>query len=381
MRSNAAEYALTAPRTLTEVLQTLASDPSLIPIAGGTELMVALSAGRLPQKNLLSINHLKELRFIEVTPEAITIGSSTTFTDIRRSAVIASDFPLLVQAASWTGSIANQNRGTLGGNIVNGSPAADSPPALLAYDATLTLISASRHPHAALLSNADFHLGYKRTGLRPGELLHSIRIERRFSAYRTYIRKVGTRNAQAISKVALACSGARCERRDATSKTYASAPPASARHPRAASPPSSALLNQPRITGTWKPPSPLPAPPSPPKPAPSTTSARPPNTAPRSPPTSSKNSCAASSALLKASKTDPPANNLSATLHPPPCPRPGLQPVRQVFGKRLVLAKFPRRRAACISSARGDIKGSRECGMVLMMAQRTHQPKNPSEAP
>ena len=201
MRSNVAEYGLMAPPTLTEALQTLASDPRYTPIAGGTELMVALSAGRLDQKHLLSINHLRELRFIEVTPETITIGSGTTFTDIRRSAAIASDFPLLSQAASWTGSIANQNRGTLGGNIVNGSPAADSPPALLAYDATLTLISAAG---TRTLPYADFHLSYKKTALRPGELLYSIHLERRFAAYRTYTRKVGTRNAQAISKVAIA---------------------------------------------------------------------------------------------------------------------------------------------------------------------------------
>ncbi|HEV2620359.1 MAG TPA: FAD binding domain-containing protein, partial [Acidobacteriaceae bacterium] len=111
MRSNVLEYALTAPPTLSEALQLLAEDPTLTPIAGGTELMVALSAGRLTQKNLLSINHLPELRFITTTPTEITLGSGTTFTDIRNHPTIASDFPLLAQAAGWTGSIANQNRG------------------------------------------------------------------------------------------------------------------------------------------------------------------------------------------------------------------------------------------------------------------------------
>jgi CO/xanthine dehydrogenase FAD-binding subunit len=164
--------------------------------------MVALSAGRLPQKNLLSINHLRELRFITTTPTDITLGSGTTFTDIRYSAAIAENFPLLVHAASWTGSIANQNRATLGGNIVNASPAADTPPALLVYDATLTLISAAG---TRQIPYRDFHLGYKRTALAPGELLYAVTVPRKFSAYRTYIRKVGTRNAQAISKVALAC--------------------------------------------------------------------------------------------------------------------------------------------------------------------------------
>ncbi len=202
MRSSVLEYALTAPPTLTEALHELAQNPTLTPIAGGTEIMVALSAGRLPQKSLLSINHLRELRFITTTPTDITIGSGTTFTDIRYSAAIAENFPLLTQAASWTGSIANQNRGTIGGNIVNASPAADTPPALLAYEATLTLISASG---SRQIPYRDFHLGYKRTALAPSELLYSVTVPRRFAAYRTYARKVGTRNAQAISKIALAC--------------------------------------------------------------------------------------------------------------------------------------------------------------------------------
>lgn len=201
MRSNTAEYSLISAPSLTETLALLA-DGGLTPIAGGTEIMVALSAGRLAQTRLLSINHLRELRFITTTPTHITIGSGTTFTDIRYSAALAENFPLLVQAAGWTGSIANQNRGTLGGNIVNGSPAADSPPALLAYDATLTLISASG---TRMLPYSAFHLGYKKSALAQGELLYSITLPRKFAGYRSYTRKVGTRNAQAISKIALAC--------------------------------------------------------------------------------------------------------------------------------------------------------------------------------
>jgi CO/xanthine dehydrogenase FAD-binding subunit len=202
MHSDPTQFALTAPPTLTAVLQQLASEPGQhTPIAGGTELMVALGAGRLTQKSLLSIQHLKELRFIRVDPDAIHIGSGTTFTDIRRSQDIAADLPLLIQSASWTGSIANQNRGTLGGNICNASPAADTPPALLCYNATVTLISSTG---TRTLPYADFHLGYKKTALRTDELLHTITIPRAFASYRQYIRKVGTRNAQAISKIALA---------------------------------------------------------------------------------------------------------------------------------------------------------------------------------
>jgi CO/xanthine dehydrogenase FAD-binding subunit len=202
MRSNVTQYDLVAPNSLDAVLQILADSPDhYTPIAGGTELMVALGAGRLQSKKLVSLWNLEELRFIEVTPDAIIIGAGSTFTDIRKHPAIAGEFSILARAASWTGSIANQNRGTLGGNIVNASPAADSPPALLAYDAELTLISA-RGTRA--LPYRDFHLAYKETDLEPDELLHSITILRNYEGYKTYIRKVGPRNAQAISKVAIA---------------------------------------------------------------------------------------------------------------------------------------------------------------------------------
>ena len=202
MRSNVSQYDLIAPGSLAAVLSALADSPGeLTPIAGGTELMVALGAGRLGTKKLVSLWGLQELRFVEVTDGAVTLGSGTTFTDLRRHPVIASDFPLLAQAASWTGSIANQNRGTLGGNCVNASPAADSPPALLVYEAELRLVSASGE---RTLPYDEFHLSYKKTALRPDEVLHSIRLKRNSGGYVSYARKVGTRNAQAISKVAIA---------------------------------------------------------------------------------------------------------------------------------------------------------------------------------
>ena len=202
MRSDVSHFSLHAPASLEAVLVRLAAEPGRhTPIAGGTELMVALNTGRLQQRSLLSIQHLRELRFIRVEVDAVHIGAGTTFSDIRRHAELSAALPLLAQAASWTGSVANQNRGTLGGNLCNASPAADSPPALLAYGATLTLISASG---SRALAYDDFHLGYKRTALRPDELLHTISVQRPPAGAQQFIRKVGTRNAQAISKVALA---------------------------------------------------------------------------------------------------------------------------------------------------------------------------------
>jgi CO/xanthine dehydrogenase FAD-binding subunit len=211
MRSNVMQYDLIAPKSLDAVLQILADSPDhYTPIAGGTELMVSLGAGRLQPKKLVSLWNLKELRFIEETTDAIIIGAGTTFTDIRKHPVIAQELSLLSQAASWTGSIANQNRGTLGGNIVNASPAADSPPALLAYDAVLTLISARG---TRTMPYRDFHLSYKKTALACDEILHSVAISRKVQEYKTYIRKIGTRNAQAISKVAIAALAKMCNGR------------------------------------------------------------------------------------------------------------------------------------------------------------------------
>lgn len=202
MRSDAAGYELSAPLNLQAVLTQIASEPGRHTlIAGGTELMVALNTGRLGSRSLLSIQHLRELRFIRVTADAVHIGAATTFTDIRRDETIARELPMLAQAASWTGSIANQNRGTLGGNLCNASPAADTPPALLAYDASVTLLSVRGE---RTVPYSEFHLGYKNTALEPDEILYSARVPRAYEGWRQYIRKVGTRNAQAISKTALA---------------------------------------------------------------------------------------------------------------------------------------------------------------------------------
>jgi len=210
MRSNVQAYNLIAPASLDSVLHLLAAEPGVFtPIAGGTELMVALGAGRLAARRLVSLGGFTELRFIEVGEQAITIGAATTFTDLRLHPVIAEQFPLLSQAASWIGGIANQNRGTIGGNLANASPAADSSPALLVYDAEVRLISAAG---TRTLPYREFHLAYKQTTLRNDELIHSITmtipgrdpLQLGGPGVVSYIRKVGTRNAMAISKVVLA---------------------------------------------------------------------------------------------------------------------------------------------------------------------------------
>ena len=202
MRADPDEYRLVSPRNLQAALSVLAGEPAQwLPIAGGTDVMVLYSAGKLPNRNLIDIWNIPELRQIEVFPDAIRIGAACTYTALRQHEIVSREFPLLAAAASWTGGIANQNRGTLGGNIANASPAADSLPALLVYGAELTLISVRGERRVAY---QNFHTGYKQTVLAADELIRDISLPRRFSGYISHARKVGARNAQAISKVCLA---------------------------------------------------------------------------------------------------------------------------------------------------------------------------------
>lgn len=204
MRAYLPAYELRTPATLAEALELLAREPGeWRPFAGGTDLMVLMEAGKLAHRKFFSIWHLKELCGIEETPEQIALGALTTYADIQSNATMQQEFPMLCQAASETGAIAIQNRGTLGGNIANASPAADSPPALIAYDAELELIS---EQGTRSVPYEGFHTGYKQMRMRPDELISRIRIPRRGEKWKQYYRKVGTRKAQAISKVCFAAA-------------------------------------------------------------------------------------------------------------------------------------------------------------------------------
>jgi len=202
MRSYIPAYELRVPATLQEALALLADDAGRWrPFAGGTDLMVLLEAGRLEHARYISLGRLAELRFVSESAGTVAIGAMTTYADVQKHALLRAEFPMLCAAAAETGGVANQNRGTLGGNIANASPAADSPPALLAYDAELELVSqrgTRRVPYDR------FHTGYKQMDLAPDELIRAVHLPRRSGSRRQFYRKVGTRRAQAISKVCIA---------------------------------------------------------------------------------------------------------------------------------------------------------------------------------
>ena len=205
MRADPREYELVAPSNLEAVATLLANEPGQwTPIAGGTDVIVLYASGKLMARRLVSIWNLPELRTIEVRPEEVRIGAACTYSDLRKHETIVREFPLLASAASWTGGIANQNRGTIGGNIANASPAADSLPALLVYEASLILFSIRGERQVPY---SEFHSGYKKHALAPDELIRAICVPRKYADYISYSRKVGARNAQAISKVCIAALG------------------------------------------------------------------------------------------------------------------------------------------------------------------------------
>lgn len=195
-----AEPPIDTPRHLFEAYERLAAGPTR-PIAGGTDIMVAITGelGPIPER-MLDLSRVDALRGIALESNGLVLGARTTYTEIRRSALCREHLPALVEAAATIGAAQIQNRGTLGGNIANASPAGDTLPILLAADAVI-LVGGQRGERE--IAAKDYFVGYRKTALAPDELILHVRFplppgrEVRF-------RKVGTRRAQAISKVMIA---------------------------------------------------------------------------------------------------------------------------------------------------------------------------------
>lgn len=197
-----AEPPVVSPATLPEALELMAAG-GYRPLAGGTDLMVQLEADVIePPAAVLDLWRLDELRGVAYDGYDVAIGALTTWTELRASTVIRARLPALAQAAATIGAAQIQNRGTIGGNICNASPAGDSLPVLLAVDATFDVGSTAGE---RTIPAREFWVAYRRTALRPDELLLRVRfpVER---GRHTRFRKVGGRAAQAISKVVLALS-------------------------------------------------------------------------------------------------------------------------------------------------------------------------------
>jgi xanthine dehydrogenase small subunit len=198
-----AEPPVESPGSLDEALKLLAQGDGWRPIAGGTDLMVQIT-GELapPPERILDIWRLDELRGIRVEDGALVLGALTTYAEIRSSDDCRRLLPALVQCAATIGAAQIQNRGTIGGNVINASPAGDTLPVLLATDAELVLASAAGRRTVAA---SQFWPAYRETARRADELLVAVRIPLH-DGRQLRFRKIGTRRAQAISKVVMALS-------------------------------------------------------------------------------------------------------------------------------------------------------------------------------
>lgn len=199
MPTDARSLSLQRPRTLKAALAMMADDPTLTPIAGCTDVFVGLHFGTLAQRRFVDLWGLDEMRGIRVDKPVLRIGALATYTDIIRSALVRKRVPMLAAAAREVGGPQIQNRGTLGGNIANASPAGDTLPVLAAADASVVLQSATGERRVRF---AEFYTGYRRSVRRPDELITAVEIPP--ITGRQWWRKVGTRRAQAISKITIA---------------------------------------------------------------------------------------------------------------------------------------------------------------------------------
>ncbi|HEY0443638.1 MAG TPA: xanthine dehydrogenase family protein subunit M [Candidatus Limnocylindrales bacterium] len=194
------EPPIETPRSLADAYTILATGPHR-PIAGGTDVMVQIT-GEIgaPPERMIDLSRLAELRGIAVAGGALTLGALTTYTEIRASAVCREHLPALVEAAATIGAAQIQNRGTIGGNIANASPAGDTLPVLLAVDAEIVVGGAGGE---RTIAATEFWTSYRATALRPDELVLRVRIPV-VGGREVRFRKIGTRRAQAISKVVMA---------------------------------------------------------------------------------------------------------------------------------------------------------------------------------
>jgi xanthine dehydrogenase small subunit len=199
MQGTIANRTLLQPRTLDDALSMMRDEGPLVPMAGCTDLYVGLNFGTLRDTRFLNLWKLDTLRHIERRGTTLSIGALTTYTTLIQSRLVNRHMPMLASAAREVGGIQIQNRGTLGGNVANASPAGDTLPVLAAADAVVVLRSAGDERRVPLIR---FYSGYRKTAARRDELIVAFEIPA--IEGRQFFRKVGTRAAQAISKVVMA---------------------------------------------------------------------------------------------------------------------------------------------------------------------------------
>ena len=199
MKTAVTPLALLEPRTLADALAMLRDEGPLVPLAGCTDIYVTLNFGTQPATRFLNLWGLDELRGIEAMDGGLRIGALATHTELQRSPLVQARLPMLAAACREVGGVQIQNRGTLGGNVANASPAGDTLPVLAAADAVVVLRSVDGERRVPF---NELYTGYRATVMRPDELIVAIEVPA--VEGEQWFRKVGTRAAQAISKVVMA---------------------------------------------------------------------------------------------------------------------------------------------------------------------------------
>jgi CO/xanthine dehydrogenase FAD-binding subunit len=164
-------FSLHRPRTLEETLELLAEHEGSRLMAGGTDLLILLREGDVRAEHLIDLGSVEELRYIREDGGTVHIGAATTHDQLLNSEIIAAKAPILGEAVASIGSVQIRNRGTIGGNLCNASPAADTVPPLLVLDAEVTVTSSETLRTFPLI---DLFIGPKMTSLALGELLTEI---------------------------------------------------------------------------------------------------------------------------------------------------------------------------------------------------------------
>lgn len=187
------------PSTLKEALELLANESTRGRLlAGGSDLMVQWAAGMEPPPRVISIKGLKELQGIKEDDGAVVIGAGVTHAHIRSSKPVQKHLPALAAAAATVGGPQIQALGTIGGNVANASPAGDLAPALLITGGAAVVASRTGERTIPL---TKFFLAYRRIDLKPDEMIVRFVLPKRAAGETEVFRKLGTRAAQAISKV------------------------------------------------------------------------------------------------------------------------------------------------------------------------------------
>jgi carbon-monoxide dehydrogenase medium subunit len=190
------------PSTVDEAVTLLAGSPDAVPLAGGTDLGVQIRRGKVRPTALVALHKIDDLHRLAVAGDEVVIGSGVTHRRIERSAIFDGALVALREACETVGAVQTRTVGTIGGNLANASPAADTAPVLLAFGATVDISGPTGNRNVGV---DQFFLGYRRTALSTGDIITAVRCPVSTTDAGSAFLKLGRRRAMEIS---ISCAAA-----------------------------------------------------------------------------------------------------------------------------------------------------------------------------